>query len=129
MIGASATCPRPCQTLNLSSDFVTRQKDIVPDPMELTANVGTVRAITGQVREQDAVRDTQGKCWHRFKHGKASCATWGDRTGEDRRGSPEVGEHRAHLWKPMERGPDGQGDTLDLDHGKVWAEVMRLHGC
>ena len=29
----------------------------------------------------------------------------------------------------MERGLDGQGDTLDLDNGKVWAEVMGLHSC
>lgn len=90
--------------------------------MELTANVGTVRAITGQVREQDAVERHTGKCWHRSKHGKASCLgveagwDWGGQTWK-----PRVGEHRAHLWKPMERGPDGQGD-IDLDHGKVWAE-------
>ena len=76
--------------------------DIVPDPMELTADVGTVRPITGQVREQDVVRDTQGKCWPRFEHREASCGIW---VGEYRRhGSPEVGEHRAHFWKSMERG-------------------------
>ena len=129
MIGASATCHRPCQTLNLSSDCVTRQTDIVPDPMELTADVGTVRAITGQVRGQDVVRDTQGKCRPRLEHGKACCGMWGNRAGEDRRGSPEVGEQRAHFCKPMERGLGGQGDTRDPDHGKAQAEVMGLHGC
>lgn len=129
MIGASATCHRPCQTLNLSSDCVTRQTDIVPDPMELTADVGTVRAVTGQVRGQDVVRDTQGKCRPRLEHGEASCGMRGDRAGEDRRGSPEVGEQRARFWKPMERGLGGQGDTRDPDRGKAQAEVMGLRGC
>lgn len=73
----------------------------------------------GRLGKEDAVRDTQGKCWHRFKHGKASCATRA--TGLGRTDvEAQRWENTGHtLWKPMERGPDGQGDTLDLDHGKV----------
>lgn len=41
----------------------------------------------------------------------------------------EVGEQRAHFWKPMERGLGGQGDTRDPDRGKAQAEVMGLRGC
>lgn len=102
MIGASATCHRPCQTLNLSSDSVTRQKDIVPDPMELTADVGTVRAITGQLREQDVVRDTQEVL--------AQIRTWeGFLCDVGRQG------WRGQTWKP--RGGRTQGTLLEA-HGK-----------
>lgn len=47
--------------------------DIVPDPTKLTGDVGTVRPVTRQFREQDVVRETWGKRWPRFKHREASC--------------------------------------------------------